>query len=154
MNENEQSGGADQPVVSQLKLVRHETPESILAAYWHADENGLTVEELLASELTGSTEGGEEITCTVSDELDAIKRMGFWGYATPDNEIHVWVSEDASPAGVMFFLGHEIGHRSGMPVDTGNPLQDEANEERRADEYGKAAMQAYEWLKELFPHKA
>lgn len=154
MNDTESGVGADRPIVSQLKLVRHETPESILSAYWHADENGLTIEELLASDLTGNTEGGEEITCSVRDELEAINRLGFWGYAAPNGEIHVWVSERSIPAAVMFFLGHEIGHRSGKQVDTGNPVQDEADEERRADEYGMAAMLAFKWLHELFPRKA
>lgn len=116
-------------------------------------KHDLTIEEFLKCEAGGLTAEGEPVTFTGADELEAVKANGFWGFCDPQTKtIHVWVGEGTDPEEIIFFLGHEIGHASGTPVeDSGDELKDEMAEQQRADEYGEAARQASKWLKELLP---
>ena len=136
-----------------MELIKHNTPEDIIAAYWHFEENGMTLEDFLQSEGGATTGDSEEVTFTGAEELAGIKENGFWGFCDPKTKtVNVWIGENADPEEIIFFLGHEIGHASGKPLPpTGDEVQDEIAEERRADEYGEVTQKAFIWLKELIP---
>jgi hypothetical protein len=133
-----------------MNLVKYNSPEEILAAFWHFEENDLTLEEFLESKGKAITEDGEEMEFSGRDEFEAVKRNGFWGYCHPETKtIHVWIGEMKDPEELIFFLAHELGHATGKTVDTGNEVQDLIDEEERANGYGEVARQAFKWLKEL-----
>jgi hypothetical protein len=131
------------PDLSNVTLVIHDTPESILSAHWE-----IPWEELSQGTMGGYGEDGvEEISW--NRVLEGMHVEKFWGYASKDqHEIHVWVKEDADPSDVIFFLGHELGHLAGEQIK-GDSMEDEVAEENRANEYAEVAKQALQWTNQL-----
>jgi hypothetical protein len=123
-----------------MKLIRHETPESIVCAYLGASG----VEELTTHQIHGTTDGNDERVISPDEMVESITEMGFWGYANKrSNEVHAWVSAEADERCVIGFLAHEIGH------NTGKQRRDLLKEEARADEYRFVTERAFDWLREL-----
>ena len=134
-----------------MKLIKHKTAEEVIAAYWHFDENEMTIEDFVQSDGEAETVDGETVSFSGADELAAIKDNGFWGYCDPKTKIvNVWIGENADPETIIYFLAHEIGHATEKKIK-GDSVKAQAAEERRADEYGEVAQQAFVWLKELMP---
>ncbi len=134
-----------------MELIKHNTAEEIIAAYWHFDENDMNIEDFVLSGGEAETADGETVSFSGADELTAIKENGFWGYCDPKTKIvNVWIGENARHEEIIYFLAHEIGHATGKPVK-GDSVKAQAAEERRADEYGRVAQQAFIWLTELMP---
>jgi len=134
-----------------MKLIKHNSAEQIIAAYWHFDENDMTIEDFLLSDGEAETEDGEAVSFSGADELAAMKENGFWGYCDPKTKtVNVWIGEKADAEAIIYFLAHEVGHATGKQIK-GDSVKVQAAEERRADEYGRVAQQAFIWLKELIP---
>lgn len=84
-----------------LKLVRHDTPESILAEHW-----GYPWEELKEGTMAAFDEEGNEEDYSFESIIEGMYLQKFWGFANKEkSEIHVWVMSDADEQEVAFFLG-------------------------------------------------
>lgn len=129
-----------------MKLVRYESPELLLGAFASTPDEVNTFEDI--ADMTAQNLDGDEVICSPTEMVESIRKMGMWGFADAESTVHFWVDPNASPADVMFFLGHEIGHLSGTALPQVGKPEDIA-EEQRADEYGNAAKLAYQWMNEL-----
>jgi hypothetical protein len=83
---------------------------------------------------------------TYDEMLAAVRKQRHWAFVRVPKEegatavIHFYASPDVSLSKVARMLGHELGHISGDILD------DEAEEERRADRYGAVAAKVLEML--------
>lgn len=124
------------------ELVVHQSAKELLLAFWSSTDVDLG--DIEKSTMGGFTPDGKQVSMTFQQNVEAIERMGYWGFADcPKHKVHIWVGEKVSPAETIFLLGHELGHLLGKPHD------DELMEEERADEYGVAAQVAWKWLTQL-----
>jgi hypothetical protein len=99
----------------------------------------------------GVDENGSEQEFTIEQMVDGIELQGYWGFADETNHtVHVWENKTASEENLLFFLGHEMGHLCEADIRDSDPIADE----HRADDYGRAAVQAYRMLKQLRPEVA
>lgn len=134
-----------------LNVIWYDSAEAIHRAMWEpaAKANGMTYEELVSEcEIIGFLESGEEVTLDGGDDLDGMRVQGCWGFVSPDTgTIHAWADANTDPAMVIHMLAHEIGHATGVP------MEDELQEELRAEQFGKAARMAFEMLTHR-PNKA
>lgn len=130
----------------EIRLVRYRSPKAILTAHWQLKEQGFTWEEFLEAEAHAADLRGRPVQFTPRDMVRWIEEEGFWGYAETQAKppvVHVWVSPNAKPDQVRFFLAHEIGHLVGKPVKS------DVKEEERAHTYGQAALLSEKWLRKI-----
>ena len=72
-----------------------------------------------------------------------VESEGVWGFAdTRRRVIHFWCNSKVSSTYLAHFFGHEIGHLTGKQARG-------LAEERRADEYGRAAAQVVKQLRRM-----
>lgn len=134
-----------------MSVTWYESAEAIHRAMWEpaAKDSGMTYEELMAEcEIIGYLDSGDEVTLEGGADLAGIIAQGCWGFVCTDTKtIHAWAETDTDPALVIHMLAHEIGHATGVPMD------DDFQEEMRAEQFGKAASMAFEMLTHR-PNKA
>lgn len=129
-----------------LTLVTYDTPEELLKTFWQFGDE--------TADFEGCTFGGEdaegnEVEFDLDDMVDGVKKQGMWGYAeSKTGKVHIWVDPASASKDVMFFLGHELGHLSGTPIEQTTEPGD-IREEKRADEYATVAKTAFEWMGEI-----
>lgn len=99
-----------------------------------------SIEELDEFCINGEYENGEACEHPVADAIDGMKTTGCWGYVDDKSVIHYWADPSVEPTTLIHFLAHEIGHR------TGEPCEDEHEEEMRAEAFGEVAKEAYELM--------
>lgn len=130
-----------------IKLIQHETAEAVLRAYWGFA--GLTDEDLAEGQFGALGENGEEVDLPWEVQVEAIERMGFWGYADyGQRAVHMWRRPEVPHEVLMAFLGHEVAHFL-SPHDTSEPdLAVTVAEEAKVDTYGEVAAHACRLLRE------
>ncbi len=132
--------------MSDIQIKWYDRAEDVFLAYWSKcdDGAGLTLDELLEDDqrvVATTMESGEDVDVSAATMLAGIEMMGCWGFVDiKDKRIHAWAAPMTDPLRVMEMLGHELGHL------TGQPDADDLREERRADQYGSVAAQAYRLL--------
>lgn len=120
--------------LANVKLVKHETIKSILAAHYNEPE-----QKVYDVKITADLFDGTSRNMTVGEEAKAIENMGLWGFAlTEENEIHYWIGNDNKKEDLVFFIAHELGHL------VGEEDADDMHEEFRADSYAYVALKAFE----------
>lgn len=125
--------------LANVKLVKHETIKSILAAHYNAPE-----EKVYDIKITADLYDGTSRNMLVADEAKAIDNMGLWGFAlAEENEIHYWLGDDNKKEDLVFFIAHELGHL------VGEEDADDMHEEFRADSYAYVALKAFELVARL-----
>lgn len=130
----------------EFKVIRHASPEAIQRAYWEpiCEEEGMTYEEVLIADCGGYTSEGTEVEFTSEDAIEGMRMQGCWGFINKDSrEIHIWYAPDCDRMLLIDLLGHELGHL------TGEPCQDDLEEEFRADSYGYVARKALQLLDQI-----
>ena len=129
--------------IAPVQIVWHDSPEAVDAAHWKplCDDEGITLEELQSGVAVGSDSNGEEVEMTHEQMIQSMRDMGFWGFVdTKTRTIHAWADPATPDNAIMEFLGHEIGHVTGMPDAR------EWEEEMRADQYGGLVKMAHSLL--------
>ena len=123
----------------------HKTPRDVQNAFWlpAAQDAGMTVDELLDDgESVGVDAEGNEVAMTREDTEQAIIDMGLWGFAdTKARKIHLWAAAGTDDLRIAELIAHEIGHLTGVPVD------DDVQEEMRADQYASVAVETLRILR-------
>lgn len=86
---------------------------------------------------------------TYDEMLRAVRKMRHWAFVRVPKQkkatavVHFYAADDVPLEHVARMLGHELGHISGEILD------DEAEEEQRADLYGEVAARVLEMLNAL-----
>lgn len=122
----------------------HETARSVYLCHLQpmATEAGMSVEELLAEgEMVGEDAQGNEVRMDEASVLESLEAMGLWGFADKTtNTIHLWASANANARLLAELVGHELGHL------TGTQLEDDLQEEMRADQFAAVAAMTFDIL--------
>lgn len=129
--------------IAPVQIVWHDSPEAVDAAHWKplCDDEGITLEELQSGVAVGSDSNGEEVEMTHEQMIQSMRDMGFWGFVdTKTRTIHAWADPATPDNAIMEFLGHEIGHVTGIPDAR------DWEEEMRADQYGGLVKMAHSLL--------
>lgn len=118
-----------------MELRVYQSAREIAEVYFSAA--GLPPDEV---EVVGMLSGSyEEVEFTLDEFVVALEGNPMWGFvdtlASPP-VIHAWASPGASLEELVALMAHEIGHV------TGEALEDDEAEERRADEFAAVAVQA------------
>lgn len=128
------------PNPPSLSIIWHDSPESVYRAMWEqaAIEAGVSYEELIEGSNVGETEDGEVFEFTHEQAIEGMRTQGCWGFVdTKTNTINAWAADDVDAPTALHFLAHEIGHV------TGEQLDDDMQEEMRAEQFGRVAVLAY-----------
>ena len=132
---------------NKFTLKRYKTVNEVRAASW-----GMSVQEFQ------NCDGGEwydtngnKTDFSQEEEEKCLLKMGYWGFVEENNTIHFWKDDGKNILieDLLFFFGHEIGHKLGKCVSDMDCPKLMAEEENRADEYGLAAQLAYQFSKEI-----
>ncbi|PNX51994.1 MAG: hypothetical protein BV456_00950 [Thermoplasmata archaeon M8B2D] len=107
-----------------------------------------------------------EINCLDSDGKEIImdwkemklnyEKQCIWGFIDEENVINIWVKKGfkASFETLLYFFGHEIGHRIEFEKQNVKGYKNNANihfkEERRADKFAELCILVYQFAKEVF----
>ena len=125
-----------------MNITYYDSAESIYTAFWNgvAERAEIDPAELEGAEI-GFSQDGEEFSISKAAILDGMEAEKAWCFVDKDTgHIHTWFSAECPMEKRLFMLGHEIGHMQGTELD------DDEAEEKRADEYGYAAAEAYRLL--------
>lgn len=156
-----------------LKLVIHETPESVLYEYssfmWKPDKNGEVAgkepknlnEFLNMSFGLYDPESPRSSTMTERDAVNSLETMGYWAFACINSgEIHIWTDGECEHFHILQLLAHEMGHfvhdfyidKSSLKdlllpvtVEQKDIPRDMPREEFVADLFGWVARQSLTW---------
>ena len=135
--------------MKEFKLKLYDTIEELECQHWG---NDLTPEDMGGEFETIDTNGNES-TMTWEEMKESYDRMGYWGFIDEDNLIHIWIKDDypMTISEILFFLGHEMGHKmkGGIAPNDEDYMEDSElhfKEEERADEYGFVAQKAFEFV--------
>ncbi len=134
--------------MKNFKLKRYKKLEEVFSIGFE-----IPIEELENSSLGAVMDDGEEVEISLNEELKNIKEIGYHGCIDKNNVIHFWIdnNKNISLEDLIFFFGHEIGHRTGKPIK-GNHIKDKmicVKEEHRADKYGNVAKLAFKFAKTI-----
>ena len=123
--------------INDVKIIRHETIESILIFFTGE-------EELENSVVSTETFDNRILDITMQHLTDSIQKMGLCGFALKEEkEIHYWIGESKDRKDLIFFIAHELGHLIGQIEE------DDKEEEHRADSYGYVALKAIELVNNI-----
>jgi len=118
----------------QFSVIRYETPEETMGAM-----DG--VPQFASVESDGSFKD-----FPMEDALDGIREVGIWGHVDAKRMIHVWFDSSVDFTGLLFFLGHEIGHMMMVLDAERKDMSDDdltIEIEESADRYGFTAKEAF-----------
>jgi len=123
-------------IENKFILKKYNTIDDIILSPYHdGDINKEDIDGLVGFDLEGN-----EHEFSFEEYKNYLIQQGYWGWVDNNNVIHYWVGNpDVSIEELLFFFGHEIGHR------IGEPLENEVEEEKRANEYGLVAELAYKF---------
>jgi hypothetical protein len=124
-------------------LKKYNTIEEIMQSAFSSEEEPVSLEELSDSEVVGLTGSNEEITITFEQQKQGLEEQGYWGWIDEENTIHYWMGKEIELEELIHFFAHEVGHR------TGTPLEDGFDEEMRAEDFGSVATMAYKLAKQI-----
>ncbi len=127
----------------EFTLKKYDSVDEILYASFAVDFPDMDFEEFKNSDFGGLDENQKEVPLTYKSQIDGIKNMGYWGWVDEDKVIHYWAGKKVPIEELIHFFGHEIGHR------TGTIIEDNFQEEMRAEGYGEAATLAYKFAKQV-----
>lgn len=120
--------------LSSLKVIKHDTIESLQSVFWEVPIN-----ELDKLQIEAETNLGNETLISSSMQKSQIENVGYWGFAIFDaNEIHYWAKNNVPKRDLIFFFAHELGHI------VGTADKDDWQEELRADSYAAVALKTLE----------
>lgn len=140
--------------LADVRVIRHETAESIAAHHWRCEEEGITLAELRGCEIGGVTPDGEEASISFDAWMDGMTANGFWGYAaTDEREVHLWAGPTATDEQILMLLGHELGHLLEPEFAAEAPIP-ELNSEAWADTCGAVTLRAFQEWQRLFGDRA
>ena len=137
-------------VIPEIQIKWHDSAQAIHTAFMEGIiERALADPELEGITREDITEGGWELEdgSDVTDTafLEAVVAVGYWGFSDDiDKIVHVWPGNLGSK-GLAMLIGHEIGHLVGIK------LEDDSDEEARADLYGLVAQRVVEMVQEHTP---
>lgn len=142
-----EAGNIQESIIAKLdsvKMVRHDSPETLLATYWK-----VPVEELGES----SFGGGHALDCLAEDYnpenevpaseiLDGIRESGFYGFGNcNENQLHYWLDDSkADEANLVHFFAHELAH---LLKHADAPPEKEVVCEVEAEYFGLIAKRAH-----------
>jgi hypothetical protein len=120
--------------LSSLKVIKHNTIESLQSVFWET-----TIDKLKDLQIEADTNNGNVVKMDAATEKSQIENNGYWGFAITDkNEIHYWAKPDVNKADLISFFAHELGHI------VGTADKDDWQEELRADSYAVVALKTLE----------
>jgi hypothetical protein len=136
----------------EFTLKRYDNIDDLMLAALQVDANAeeegrkVTLEDLKEATISGLNPNEEEIEFSYEQQKEGIELMGHWGWVDEHKVIHYWISKEKQVPieDLIHFFAHEIGHR------TGKELEDDFQEEMRAEGYGHAATLAYKLAKQHF----
>lgn len=114
-------------------MKRYRTVEDLICPYLR-----IRRKEIAAGTIRGWDSDGNTTEFSIREIVDVIRETGIWGYTDNFGCIHYWHEKATFPS-ILEFFAHEIAH------NTGKPCEDKTEEELRADEYAKVAVQAYDF---------
>lgn len=133
-------------IFPEFEVNKHETIDSILQELFKFGDPTLQESALDIAFCTRDS-GGIESTIGIDEIKKGIKTNGLFGFVDSESIINVWIDMDkVSFEYLLFFLGHEIGHKIEEPE---LPHEHPLDEEKRADGYAFAAKEAYRLAIEL-----
>lgn len=127
----------------EFTLKKYNSIDEILYASFAVDYPDMSMDEFKSSPFGGLDENQNPIVFSYEQQKDGIEEQGLWGWVSDDKVIHYWVGKEVSLEELIHFFAHEIGHR------TGTPIEDDFQEEMRAEGYGETAKLAYKFAKEI-----
>jgi len=115
------------------KLVQHDTLEECIAQFIPAEAMAAPDEWSV-----GALDTGDGIERTVGQFIEDVRRhQPCWGVCKQDvNEIHFWLSDQATWADVLALFAHEFGHLE-PPVE-----ENELADELRSEAFARVAVRA------------
>lgn len=127
----------------EFTLKKYNTIDELYYASFSAECPDMDFEEFKKLEFGGLDADQNEVPLSYESQIEGIKNMGYWGWVDEQNVIHYWVGKKVPIEELIHFMAHEIGHRIGIPI------QDDFQEEMRAEGYGEAATLAYKFAKQV-----
>lgn len=125
-------------------LKKYDTIEEIvISAFSSEEEEPVSIEELKEARVGGWNSNHEEVEFSFEDQKKGIEEQGHWGWVDEQNTIHYWIGKEVPLEELIHFFAHEIGHR------TGTSLEDDFEEEMRAEDFGSVATMAYKLAQQV-----
>ena len=123
-----------------VSMIRYETAEELLSKMWNTP-----IEELSSCSMGGYDGDGKEYNFSFTEMIQNIKTMGCYAFANDKKEIHFWVDVAVcDPIDFVGMIGHEKGHLT-KPF-----LDDEMEEEIKADGHGNSSAFAFRIYKDIY----
>lgn len=126
-----------------FKLKKYDTIDEIVLACYSSDEQQVTLEDLEDSMIVGFTQNQEDITFDYKAQKEGMEAQGVWGWIDDEKTIHYWIGKELSMEELIHFFAHEVGH------GTATHLEDDFEEEMRAEDFGHVATMAYKLALEV-----
>lgn len=128
----------------EFTLKKYDDIENFILASFQFDDPTMTLDDVKGSDFGGIGADGKEVDgYTYEQYLEGLIQQGVYGFIDEDNVIHFWIGKDLPIEELIHFFAHEIGHR------TGTPIEDDFQEEMRAEGYGYSATLAYKFAKQI-----
>jgi len=121
-----------------LEVVLYDSLDGCMKAFFHLDPSDTLPEGRWCWQ-----DGDRVRVWPMGRVLRAHRKRGVWGFASQKREVHLWVSDHAKADDLMETIGHELGHCL-RPYH-----RDRDTEERKADQYGKLAREAFSLMEQV-----
>ncbi len=128
-----------------IKVVPYESLEDcMLACFYEFD----TMDELLNGRWEWYDQDNDRNRVwSMRRVLRNRRKIGTWGFCHNKKEIHIWISDHATPKSILKLIAHEIGHMQ-RPFKKKSIL-----EEKKAMVYADVALTAFEIMEKLINDK-
>ena len=127
----------------EFTLKKYDSIDELYLASIQLEDETMTMDDLKDISVGMSDGGDVNYDMSYQEQVDMIKEQGLWGWVDEDKIIHYWIGKEVSMTELIHFFAHEIAHR------TGTPIEDDFQEELRAEGYGETATLAYRFANQV-----